>query len=180
MFRAREDEALPIGYSDALLCLHARRPYSFTPAEIAELAAQIRDPSFRIQVGSDGIHIFNRDGLHSGTDPFALFPKLKLEDDGAHAFYIGVELARAQTAWQLGKSYSQDEELDWGVAADKVRKDESKDEFQAAGHTLAVKREKAAAQREKTREKSRAKTAAKPAPARKARLKTKPKPKAKR
>jgi dihydropteroate synthase len=180
MFRAREDEALPIGYSDALLCLHARRPYSFTPAEIAELAAQVRDPSFRIQVGSDGIHIFNRDGLHSGTDPFALFPKLKLEDDGAHAFYIGVELARAQTAWQLGKSYSQDEELDWGVAADKVRKDESKDEFQAAGHTLAVKREKAAAQREKTREKSRAKTAAKPAPARKARLKTKPKPKAKR
>jgi hypothetical protein len=27
-----------------------------------------------------------------------------------------VELARAQIAWQLGKRYVQDEELDWGCA----------------------------------------------------------------
>ncbi|HLF58908.1 MAG TPA: DUF6513 domain-containing protein [Alphaproteobacteria bacterium] len=149
MYRAREDDALPIGHSEALLCLHDRKPFSYSPAEVAELAAQIRDPSFRIQISTDGIHIFNRDGSHKGVDPFALFPLLGLEDDGAHAFYIGVELARAQTAWQLGKAYSQDEELDWGVAADKVRKEESKDDYQAAGHTLAVKKNKAAAKREK-------------------------------
>ena len=39
-------------------------------------------------------------------------------DDGAHAFYLGVELARAEIAWRLGKRYAQDEPLDWGVAAD--------------------------------------------------------------
>jgi len=31
------------------------------------------------------------------------------------AFYLGVELARAQIAWQLKKRYNQDEELAWGV-----------------------------------------------------------------
>lgn len=154
MYHAREDGALPIGYTDDLLCLHDRKPFSFTTADIAELAAQIRDPSFRIQISNDGVHIFNRDGLYCAKDPFALFPKLNLADDGAHAFYIGVELARAQTAWQLGKAYSQDEELDWGVAADPVIPESPKDEYARAGHTLVVKKEKAAAQRDKARRKT--------------------------
>ena len=34
----------------------------------------------------------------------------------SHMFYLGVELGRAQIAWQLGKRYSQDSELEWGVA----------------------------------------------------------------
>ena len=38
----------------------------------------------------------------------------------SHAFYLGVELARAQIAHQLGKRYVQDEELNFGVS--KVRK----------------------------------------------------------
>jgi dihydropteroate synthase len=143
MYRAREDDALPIGYSDALLCLHGRKPFPNTPAEIAELASEIRDPSFRIQVSASGVHIFNRDGLHIATDPFDLFPHLKLENDGAHAFYIGIELARAQTAWQLGKAYNQDEELDWGVAADKVKPEAALGDYQKAGHTLAVKKKRA-------------------------------------
>lgn len=151
MYRAREEESLPIGYSDDLLCLHDRKPFAMTAADIVELAGQVKDPSFRIQVSSEGLSIFNRDGLHSATDPFALFPKLNLADDGAHAFYIGVELARAQTAWQLGKAYSQDEELDWGVAAEPIHPESAKDEYVKAGHTLAVKKEKAAAQREKSR-----------------------------
>lgn len=157
MYHAREDHGLPIGYSEALLCLHDRKPYSYTPAEIAELAAQIRDPSFRILVSPDGVHIFNRDGLHTAADPFALFPRLGLEDDGAHAFYIGVELARAQTAWQLGKTYNQDEELDWGCAADKVRPEESKDQHAKPGHTLTAKKTKAAAVRRKKAHKAKRK-----------------------
>ena len=36
-------------------------------------------------------------------------------------FIQGVELARAQIAWQLGKNYDQDNELKWGVAS-KVKK----------------------------------------------------------
>ena len=45
-----------------------------------------------------------------------MFPRLGLESDASHAFYLGVELARAQIAWQLGKRYVQDQELDWGCA----------------------------------------------------------------
>src|SRR5690606_30758027 len=43
-----------------------------------------------------------------------LYPHLKVDDDASHAFYLGVELARAQIAWQLQKRYRQDEELQWG------------------------------------------------------------------
>ena len=35
-------------------------------------------------------------------------------------FILGVELARAQIAWELGKNYDQDNELKWGVASKKT------------------------------------------------------------
>ena len=96
--------------------------HSFVNARVAEfrdqverrLAGEITDPSYRIQTSTEGLHIFNRDGFHSATDPFDLYPKLGVENDGGHAFYLGVELARAEIAWQLGKSYVQDEGLAWG------------------------------------------------------------------
>jgi hypothetical protein len=62
------------------------------------------------------MHVYNRDGLWSAREPFALYPHLKLDQDGSHAFYMGVELARAQIAWRLGKRYTQDRPLDWRVA----------------------------------------------------------------
>ncbi len=114
MYAAREDQRLPRDYSGDLLGLHDRRPFTYTEAEIAELAAMVKDPSFRIQVSEQGVHVYNRDGLYTDIDPFRLYPHLKVEDDASHAFYLGVELSRAQIAWQLGKRYSQDEELKWG------------------------------------------------------------------
>jgi len=114
MFAAREDRRLPRDYSDGLLGLHDRRPFTYSSEEIAEIAAQIKDPSFRIQVSAEGMNIYNRDGLFQGQDPFELYPHLKVDEDASHAFYLGVELARAQIAWQLKKRYSQDEELEWG------------------------------------------------------------------
>ena len=116
MFAAKQDSRLPRGYSNDLLGLHDRRPFTYNEVEIREIAAQIKDPSFRIQVSESGMHIYNRDGLFEHTDPFALYPHLKVDDDASHAFYLGVELARAQIAWQLKKRYVQDQELDWGAA----------------------------------------------------------------
>ena len=117
MFRAREDNSLPKGYHAGLTGLHERKPFPYDLEEVKETASQIKDANYRIQVTEEGVHIYNRDGLFTDTDPFALFEHLKtLEDDAPHAYYIGVELARAQIAWQLGKRYVQDEELDWGVA----------------------------------------------------------------
>ena len=117
MFAARQDDRLPRGYSNGLLGLHDRRPFTYSADEIEEIASQIKDPSFRIQVSEQGLHVYNRDGLFESTDPFALYPNLKVDDDASHAFYLGVELARAQIAWQLKKRYVQDQELDWGVAS---------------------------------------------------------------
>lgn len=117
MYAAKQDDRLPRGYSNGLLGLHDRRPITYTAEEIQEIAAQIKDPSFRIQVSDEGMHIYNRDGLFQSIDPFALYPHLKVEDDASHAFYLGVELARAQIAWQLNKRYVQDQSLDWGVTS---------------------------------------------------------------
>ena len=114
MHAAREAGSLPRGISEALLGLHQRKPFPFDAEQIAAMAAVVRDPNYRIQVSREGIHAYNRDGLHTATDPFALWPHLGVDDDAAHAFYLGVELGRAQIAWQLGKRYVQDEELRWG------------------------------------------------------------------
>lgn len=140
MYAAREEGSLPRDFSDALLTVHARRPFPDAPEEIAEQAAAVRDPSFRIQVAADGVHIYNRDGHHAAKDPFELFPRLGVEDDASHAFYLGVELAKAQIAWQLGKRYAQDEELDWGAAVERTPEDLR--EHRAPGTTLEAARGK--------------------------------------
>jgi dihydropteroate synthase len=116
MYRAREDESLPKGYGSGLLSLHDLRPYPDTPEQIA--ARVVRDQNYRIEVAEDGIHIYSRDGHHVARDAFSLFDKLGVEADGAHAFYLGHELAKAEIAHALGKRYTQDGSLDWGVAAD--------------------------------------------------------------
>ena len=123
MFAAREAQSLPRDWSDALLGLRHRKPFPYGETEIATMAGGVKDPNFRVQVSQAGMHIFNRDGLHTATDPFELWPHLKLEQDGGHAFYLGVELARAQIAWQLGKRYSQDEELAWGCMTRRAEQD---------------------------------------------------------
>ncbi|MFW5431269.1 MAG: DUF6513 domain-containing protein [Methylophilaceae bacterium] len=115
MYRAKLDGRLPRGYSNNLLGLHDRKPFPYNADEVGEIAAQIKDPSFRIMVSDAGVHVFNRDGHKLDVDPFAFYPTLEVEQDASHAFYLGVELGRAQIAWQLKKRYVQDEELRWGV-----------------------------------------------------------------
>jgi dihydropteroate synthase len=134
MYAARSESALPKDYSPALLALHEKRPFPQTPADIDELAAAVRDPSFRVMLAEDGMHVFNRDGHHRAADPFVLWPLLGLGHDAAHAFYLGVELARAQIAWQLGKRYAQDSELRWGAAVPAAAEDLSRQT--APGATL--------------------------------------------
>jgi hypothetical protein len=89
-------------------------------------------------VAEDGIHIYNRRGHHIALDPYDLFPQLQVEQDGSHAFYLGVELAKAQIAWQLGKRYVQDQPLGWGCAVD--RPEEDLTEFKEAGTTLQTRK----------------------------------------
>jgi dihydropteroate synthase-like protein len=134
MLAAREDHSLPQGYGGALLQLHDRKPFPNSAKEIGELAVQIRDGNFRIETAEDGVHVYAR-GIHYVTqDVFSLFPKLGIESNGPHAFYLGAELSKAEIAWRLGKRYIQDEPLDWGCAVDRIAEDLTR--LREAGHTL--------------------------------------------
>jgi dihydropteroate synthase-like protein len=137
MFAAREDGSLPQDYGNTLLQIHDKKPFPNSTQEIAETAGQVTDANFRIETAADGIHIYNRHGHHVGQDALALFDRLGVERDGAHAFYLGAELMKAEIAWRLGKRYSQDEPLDWGCATDPPAADRTR--LKAAGHTLRAK-----------------------------------------
>ncbi len=141
MYAAKRDSDLPKNYGDGLLGLHDRDPFPNTPEEIAGLASELRDKNFRIETAADGIHIYSSAGHHVAQDAFELFPKLGVEDDGAHAFYLGAELAKAEIAWRLGKRFAQDEPLDWGVAVEMPEEDRTR--LKEAGHTLVSKKQKA-------------------------------------
>ena len=148
MHAARRDGNLPRRYHPGLMALRDRKPFPYTAEEIAATAAAVKDANFRIQLSQDGIHVFNRNGLHRATDPFALYPHLKVDEDASHAFYLGVELARAQIAWQLGKRYLQDNPLDWGVAVAVPEPDSARPTdrhgYQQAGTTLQRRKRKKA------------------------------------
>ncbi|MGQ0656720.1 MAG: DUF6513 domain-containing protein [Chromatiales bacterium] len=143
LYAAREDSSLPRGYDASLLVAHERKPFPYSMEEIKEMAGMIRDPSYRVQVSSEGVHVYNRNELVVGGDPFKIFPQLaQLQTDAPHAFYMGVELARAQIAWQLGKRYSQDEELNWGCAVPDARRGETTDlhAYKGEGSTLQARK----------------------------------------
>jgi dihydropteroate synthase-like protein len=136
MFAAKQNNSLPKHINSDLLTVHDTAPFPNSLEEIQNLASQIKDPSYRIQTSSEGLHVFNRDGLHSAQDPFELYPKLKVETDGGHAFYLGVELARAEIAWQLGKRFTQDQALSWGCASQIEESTVDLHTFKPAGSTL--------------------------------------------
>ncbi|HET8747312.1 MAG TPA: DUF6513 domain-containing protein [Ramlibacter sp.] len=137
MHAAVSQQLLPKGLSDQLMTVHAKSPFPDAPEEIEALARQVRDPNFRVQVSQQGVHVYNREGLHVAQDPFALWPRLRLDHDAGHAFYLGVETARAQIAWQLGKRYVQDQPLDWGCAVERAPEDLQR--WKAPGTTMTNK-----------------------------------------
>jgi dihydropteroate synthase-like protein len=118
LYAAKQHDTLPKHINPSLMALHETAPFPYSLTEIKDWAREIKDPSFRIQTTEKGVHIYNRDGFHTATDPFQLYPHLAVQTDGSHAFYLGVELARAQIAWQLGKRFTQDQALTWGCATE--------------------------------------------------------------
>lgn len=141
LYAAREVGALPRHFDDGLMALHERSPFPLRFAEIENLYQAVKDPSYRIQISPEGVHIFNREGFHTATDPFDLYPKLGVEQDGGHAFYLGVELARAQIAWQLGKRYTQDQALNWGCQTASAEATTDPHVYKPAGSTLKKHRD---------------------------------------
>lgn len=117
MFAAMHDGSLPKRYSAGLMTIHDKKPFPYSTEEIMELATAVKDKNYRIQVSEEGVHLYNREGHVMANDPFELMQHIEVEGDLSHMFYLGVELSKAQIAWQLGKRYLQDNDIDWGVAA---------------------------------------------------------------
>jgi dihydropteroate synthase len=137
MFAARADGELPRGYGGGLLQVHDRSPWTQTAQDIARQAEAVRDRNWRIAVTEDAVHAWSGGRHLTGGDAMAFFPELGVAADGAHAFYLGAELARAQIARELGKRYVQDEPLDWGVANPTTPRDKTR--LAAEGHTLRAR-----------------------------------------
>ena len=131
---------MPKHIDSSLMALHETSPFPYSQDEIKELASQITDPSYRIQTSAEMACIFLIvTACILQLDPFDLYPKLAVENDAGHAFYLGVELARAEIAWQLGKRYNQDQPLSWGCATDTAGQTVDLHSFKPAGTTLTKK-----------------------------------------
>ncbi|HSF02631.1 MAG TPA: hypothetical protein VLA62_06455, partial [Solirubrobacterales bacterium] len=85
----------------------------YSEAQLRDMQSQISDRDYRIFTDGQCIHVFNAERFVSGTDIGELFAQLDV-DEASHAFYLGRELTKARLALQLGKTYRQEGELDWG------------------------------------------------------------------
>jgi dihydropteroate synthase-like protein len=104
---------LPKHIDDSLLVVKEpeRNPYS--EEELREMQGLLCDKNFRIFVTEDSICVFNSEVFLTGTTADSFSKSLGVPDPG-HAFYLGKELARAETALNLGKKYVQDSPMRWG------------------------------------------------------------------
>ena len=137
LYAANVNNTTPKHISNSMLSTHEDRPFKFSYKEVLELSKKIKDPNYRIMITNKGIHVFNRDGFKTAKDPYEFFNDLEVNNEAGHAFYLGIELARAQIAYQLGKFYSQDEELSWGCLVEKNIED--KMTFKKMGPTYKKK-----------------------------------------
>jgi dihydropteroate synthase-like protein len=116
---------LPKHVNSRLIMLRDDNVEETPPAELAKLAEQIRDPNYRVFASDGEVHVVSANLHLHDAEPFALMEQLRCSGpngglpknlDTAHAFYLGYEMCKAATALALGKTYRQDESLDWGLA----------------------------------------------------------------
>ena len=128
MHHAVAARTIPKHLSSELVMLRDARLKRKSAESLQQLAAALTDPNFRIYAEAGELHLMNRHGHWHGQDAFRLFeqasssvklrepiPRPEVPIDASHAFYLGYELARAEIALHLGKQYTQDEPLQWGL-----------------------------------------------------------------
>jgi hypothetical protein len=110
-------QVLPKNLESGLIMLRDPRLRRHGQETLKTLAEQITDRNYLL-VAEDGlIHAINAKMHLSNSDPFVLFDEMGQRDeiDPSHAFYLGYEMAKAVTALTLGKNYTQDQALRWGM-----------------------------------------------------------------
>ncbi len=113
MYYAHEHKVLPKHLNDGLITIKDPPFESFTEEELRAIQAKVRDCNFRIYTDRSSIFVFNRDLFVKGSDIQEIFEQL-VGIDAPQAFYLGKELQKALLAIQLGKKYTQEEDLRWG------------------------------------------------------------------
>jgi dihydropteroate synthase-like protein len=109
---------VPKRLDPSLVMLRDPKRYEMGETELRELAERVTDRNYRLFAERGELHILNGDLYIHGTDPFVLFEELLRHDatlNPSHSFYLGYELCKAMTALTLGKNYSQDQSLHWGL-----------------------------------------------------------------
>ena len=114
MHHAASRGTLPKGFDDRLVTTRDARLTRPTESELREMQARLTDRNFRIETDGEAVFVFNSERFVKDTSIRALFPRLGIEDDASHAFYLGRELMKADLARHLGKKYIQGEPLQWG------------------------------------------------------------------
>ena len=123
MHHAVTARTIPKHLSSALVMLRDSRLKPKSMESITQFAKALTDPNFRIFAEAGLLHLMNRHGHWHGHDVFRLFEQAAASSaaattpplDASHAFYLGYELARAEIALHLGKQYTQDEPVQWGL-----------------------------------------------------------------
>ncbi len=106
-------KTLPKNLDPRLIMLRDPKVAEFGAQGLAEIKHGIRDPNWRIFAEGGLIHAMNNSQYLTSDDPFVLFEQTGVVEP-SHAFYLGYELMKAKTALTLGKTYRQDQSLDWG------------------------------------------------------------------
>jgi dihydropteroate synthase-like protein len=118
-YHAVSRQMLPKHVEPRLVMLRDARVLERPAEELDELAAAIKDHSYRIFAEGGKLHLITARLHLAGDDPFDLFeqllPRAPAAISPSHAFYLGYEMAKAVTALTLSKDYRQDEALDWGL-----------------------------------------------------------------
>ena len=124
MLRCAADRGtVPKHLTDELVMLRDVRVRDPSPAELADLAASLTDPNFRVFAAGGEVHLMNRLGHWHARDPFAAYAAMVGvcgPPESSHAMYLGFELQKAATALTLGKRYVQDRPLDWGLLTEEA------------------------------------------------------------
>jgi dihydropteroate synthase-like protein len=118
---AVREQVLPKKLDSRLVMLRDPKVRELGEVELAELRAGITDPNYRIIAERGELHLFNNGTYLRGREPAQICSDLERIDPGldtAHAFYLGIELARAATALTLNKQYVQDQPLRWGLLSE--------------------------------------------------------------
>ncbi len=113
MHYAVTHDQVPKYLEPRLIVLRDAKTHEFGIDTLREMQATIKDPNWRLFAEDGQFFALNAENFLAGSDPFELFAKMDV-GDASHAFYLGYELAKAQTALTLGKWYRQDQALDWG------------------------------------------------------------------